>query len=60
MDEIKTRLHQAAINTKDLNLAQLLSDARSRIELLEIQNKEYLRSREEYRTLYGWGKGKDE
>ena len=60
MDEIKTRLHQAAINTKDLNLAQLLSDARSKIELLEIQNKEYLRSREEYRTLYGWGKGKDE
>ena len=60
MDEIKTRLHQAAINTKDLDLARLLSDARSRIELLEIQNKEYLRSREEYRTLYGWGKGKDE
>ena len=60
MDEIKTRLHQAAINTKDPDLARLLSDARSRIELLEIQNKEYLRSREEYRTLYGWGKGKDE
>ena len=60
MDEIKTRLHQAAINTKDSDLANLLSDARSRIELLEVQNKEYLRSREEYRSLYGWGKGKDE
>lgn len=60
MDEIKTRLHQAAINTKDSDLAQLLSDARSKIELLEVQNKEYLRSREEYRSLYGWGKGKDE
>ena len=60
MDEIKTRLHQAAINTKDSDLAHLLSDARSRIELLEVQNKEYLRSREEYRSLYGWGKGKDE
>ena len=60
MEDIKTRLHQAAINTNDTNLAHLLSEARSRIELLEVQSKEYLRSREEYRTLYGWGKGKDE
>ena len=60
MDEIKTRLHQAAINTDDLSLAQLLSEARSKIELLEIQNKEHIRIKEEYRTLYGWGRGKDE
>ena len=60
MDDIKTRLHKAAINTDNKELAQLLSDARSRIELLEVQNKEFQRSREEYRTLYGWGKGKDE
>jgi hypothetical protein len=60
MEDIKTKLYQASINTKDSDLAQLLSEARCRIELLEVQNKEYLRSREEYRTLYGWGKGKDE
>jgi len=60
MDEIKTRLHKAAINADNKELAQLLSDARSKIELLEIQIKEFQRSREEYRTLYGWGKGKDE
>ena len=60
MDDIETRLHKAAINTNNSELAQLLSEARSRIELLEIQNKEFQRSREEYRTLHGWGKGKDE
>jgi hypothetical protein len=60
MDEIKSRLHKAAITTDNQELAQLLSDARIKIEFLELQNKEYQRSREEYRTLYGWGKGKDE
>jgi hypothetical protein len=60
MEDIKTRLHQAAINTNDLNLSHLLSEARSKIEFLEIQNKEHIRNREEYRTLYGWGRGKDE
>jgi hypothetical protein len=33
MDEIKTRLHKAAINTDNKELAQLLSEARSKIEL---------------------------
>ena len=60
MEDIKTKLHQKAISTNDSDLAQLLSEARTRIELLELQNKEHLRSREEYRSLYGWGKGKDE
>ena len=60
MDELKTRLHKAAITTTDIELSKLLSEARTKIEFLELQIKEFNRSHEEYRTLYGWGKGKDE
>ena len=60
MDDLKTRLHQAQINTQNESLANLLNEARTRIESLELQVREYQRSRDEYRSLYGWGKGKDE
>ena len=59
MEDLKTKLHQAQLNTSDKDLAQLLSEARSRIETLEFQ------LRDNHRVYgwdkgYGWGKGKDE
>lgn len=60
MEDLKSRLHQTQINTQNETLSQLLSEARTRIEFLELELRESRRSYEEYRSIYGWGKGKDE
>ena len=60
MDDLKSRLHEAQINTQNETLAYLLSEARTRIEMLELELQDSRRSYEEYRSIYGWGKGKDE
>lgn len=60
MEDLKSKIYQAQLNTQDTNLANLLAAARARIEFLELELKESRRSHEEYRSIYGWGKGKDE
>ena len=60
MDDLKSRLHEAQKHTQNETLVYLLYEARNRIEMLELQLRDSQRSYEEYRSLYGWGKGKDE
>lgn len=58
MKDIKQKL-QEAINHSHQNNA-ILFEALKRIEELEKEIKDIRISKEEYRSIYGWGKGKDE
>lgn len=58
MKDIKQKI-QEAINRSHQEHS-ILSEALKRIEDLEKEIKNIRTSKEEYRSIYGWGKGKDE
>ena len=58
MKNIKQKI-QEAINRSQQDNA-ILFEALKRIEELEKEIKDIRISKEEYRSIYGWGKGKDE
>lgn len=58
MKDVKQKIKEE-INRSQQNNA-ILFEALKRIEELEKEIKDIRISKEEYRSIYGWGKGKDE
>ena len=58
MKNLNQRIKEAINRSHEEHL--ILSEALKRIEDLEKEIKDIRISKEEYRSIYGWGKGKDE
>jgi hypothetical protein len=58
MKDIKQKIQEQINNS--YQESSILFEALKRIEELEKEIKDLRISKEEYRSVYGWGKGKDE